>query len=366
MKCRCSLDLADHRVPADRGDAVLAGCVTMMLMDIHFGTSFFSAAGGGDPVLFQHVFWFFGHPEVYIMILPAFGAVSSIIPTFSRKPLFGYTSMVYATASIAFLSFIVWAHHMFVVGIPLVGELFFMYATMLSRGRPGESVQLGHPCGRLDDLRDPIVAVAFVSCFSMADSRADSGHCPGGLPVSDTYFVVAHFHYVLCRGDLRVFASAYYWLPNGPAHVRRNPGSCFLAVVRGHDLTFCRCTLSAGGHAATDSDYNLHSHFNMVSSSCIMFGATQIFFLFIVIRPSWRRTGPQPWDAPRLNERAVAAPFTRSAHRRSEMNPTAGDSGPVDYTDSWEDYPDGCEQPKPAPLWIRHRIAGLRLRAPIG
>ena len=110
---------------------VLAGVVTMMLMDIHFGTSFFSAAGGGDPVLFQHVFWFFGHPEVYIMILPAFGAVSAIIPTFSRKPLFGYTSMVYATASIAFLSFIVWAHHMFVVGIPLVGELFFMYATLL-------------------------------------------------------------------------------------------------------------------------------------------------------------------------------------------------------------------------------------------
>ena len=110
---------------------VLAGCVTMMLMDIHFGTSFFNAAGGGDPVLFQHVFWFFGHPEVYIMILPAFGAVSSIIPAFARKPLFGYTSMVYATGAIAFLSFIVWAHHMFVVGIPLVGELFFMYATLL-------------------------------------------------------------------------------------------------------------------------------------------------------------------------------------------------------------------------------------------
>ena len=110
---------------------VLAGCVTMMLMDIHFGTSFFSAAGGGDPVLFQHVFWFFGHPEVYIMILPAFGIASAIIPTFARKPLFGYASMVYATASIAFLSFIVWAHHMFTVGMPIAGELFFMYATML-------------------------------------------------------------------------------------------------------------------------------------------------------------------------------------------------------------------------------------------
>ena len=110
---------------------VLAGVVTMMLMDINFGTSFFNAAGGCDPVLFQHVFWFFGHPEVYIMILPAFGIVSHIIETFSRKPIFGYSSMVYAMASIAILSFVVWAHHMFTVGMPLAGELFFMYSTML-------------------------------------------------------------------------------------------------------------------------------------------------------------------------------------------------------------------------------------------
>ena len=96
-----------------------------------FWNSFLQRAGGGDPVLFQHVFWFFGHPEVYIMILPAFGVVSAIIPTFARKKLFGYDSMVYATASIAFLSFIVWAHHMFTVGIPLAGELYFMYATMV-------------------------------------------------------------------------------------------------------------------------------------------------------------------------------------------------------------------------------------------
>src|SRR6187401_898382 len=110
---------------------VLAGAVTMLLTDRHFGTSFFNAAGGGDPTMFLHIFWFFGHPEVYILILPAFGIMSQIIPTFARKPLFGYASMVYATASIAFLSFIVWAHHMFTVGMPLSGELFFMFATML-------------------------------------------------------------------------------------------------------------------------------------------------------------------------------------------------------------------------------------------
>lgn len=110
---------------------VLAGAITMVLFDRHFGTSFFNAAGGGDPVMYQHIFWFFGHPEVYIMILPAFGIVSQVIPAFARKTLFGYSSMVYATASIAILSFMVWAHHMFATGMPVTGQLFFMYATML-------------------------------------------------------------------------------------------------------------------------------------------------------------------------------------------------------------------------------------------
>src|SRR5665647_3590561 len=110
---------------------VLAGAITMVLADRHFGTSFFNAAGGGDPVMFQHIFWFFGHPEVYIMILPAFGIISQVVPAFSRKRLFGYASMVYATSSIAILSFIVWAHHMFTTGMPVTGQLFFMYATML-------------------------------------------------------------------------------------------------------------------------------------------------------------------------------------------------------------------------------------------
>src|SRR5436305_4547827 len=110
---------------------VLAGAITMTLTDRHFGTSFFNPAGGGDPVMYQHIFWFFGHPEVYIMILPASGIVSAVIPAVARKRLFGYTSMVYATASIAILSFIVWAHHMFTTGMPFTGQLLFMYATML-------------------------------------------------------------------------------------------------------------------------------------------------------------------------------------------------------------------------------------------
>ncbi|MGB2281031.1 MAG: cbb3-type cytochrome c oxidase subunit I, partial [Pseudomonadales bacterium] len=197
---------------------VLAGVVTMMLMDIHFGTSFFNAAGGGDPVLFQHLFWFFGHPEVYIMILPAFGIVSHIIPTFSRKPLFGYSSMVYATASIAFLSFIVWAHHMFTVGLPLVTELFFMYATMVIAIPTGVKVFNWVSTmfqGSLTFETPMLFAIAFVILFTIGGfSGLMLAIAPADFQYHDTYFVVAHFHYVLVPGALfAIIAGVYFWLP---------------------------------------------------------------------------------------------------------------------------------------------------------
>jgi cytochrome c oxidase subunit 1 len=197
---------------------VLAGAVTMLLTDKYFGTSFFNAAGGGDPVMYQHIFWFFGHPEVYIMILPAFGIVSEIIPTFSRKPLFGYQAMVYATASIAFLSFIVWGHHMFTVGMPLGGELYFMYATMLIAIPTGVKVfnWVSTMWGGSLTFETPMLwAIAFVILFTIGGfSGVMLALVPADFQYQDTYFVVAHFHYVLVTGALfSIIAAIYYWWP---------------------------------------------------------------------------------------------------------------------------------------------------------
>ncbi len=195
---------------------VLAGAVTMMLTDRHFGTSFFDAAGGGDPVMFQHIFWFFGHPEVYIMILPAFGIISAIIPTFARKKLFGYSSMVYATASIAILSFMVWAHHMFTTGMPVAGELYFMYATILISVPTGVKVFNWVTTmwkGSMTFETPMLWALGFIIMFTIGGfSGLMLGVAPVDTQYHDTYFVVAHFHYVLVTGALySIIAAFYYW-----------------------------------------------------------------------------------------------------------------------------------------------------------
>ena len=197
---------------------VLAGAVTMLLTDKYFATSFFTAAGGGDPVMFQHIFWFFGHPEVYILILPAFGIVSTIIPTFARKALFGYDSMVYATASIAFLSFIVWAHHMFTVGMPLAAELFFMFSTMLIAVPTGVKVFNWIATmwrGSMTFETPMLFAIGFVFLFSIGGfSGLMLAIAPADFQYHDSYFVVAHFHYVLVPGAVfSIIAAMYYWIP---------------------------------------------------------------------------------------------------------------------------------------------------------
>ncbi|HET7837129.1 MAG TPA: cbb3-type cytochrome c oxidase subunit I, partial [Variovorax sp.] len=197
---------------------VLAGAITMTLTDRHFGTTFFNAASGGDPVMYQHIFWFFGHPEVYVMILPAFGIISHVVPAFSRKPLFGYSSMVYAIAAIAILSFIVWAHHMFTVGMPVTGQLFFMYSTMLIAVPTAVKIFNWTATmwqGSMSFETPMLWAVGFIWVFTIGGfTGLILAMAPIDILLQDTYYVVAHFHYVLVAGSLfAMFAGFYYWSP---------------------------------------------------------------------------------------------------------------------------------------------------------
>lgn len=299
---------------------VLAGCVTMMLMDIHFGTSFFNAAGGGDPVLFQHVFWFFGHPEVYIMILPAFGIASAIIPTFARKPLFGYASMVYATASIAFLSFIVWAHHMFTVGMPLAGELFFMYATMLIAIPTGVKVFNWVSTmfrGSMTFETPMLFSIAFVILFSIGGfSGLMLAIAPADFQYHDTYFVVAHFHYVLVPGAIfSIFAAFYYWIPKwcGNMYDERLGKAHFWLSFVGLNVTFFPMHfVGLAGMPRRIPDYALQfADFNMIASmGAFLFGFSQVFFLFIVIKTirGGKKATPEVWENPEGLEWTLPSP----------------------------------------------------------
>jgi cytochrome c oxidase subunit 1 len=273
---------------------VLAGAVTMLLTDRFFGTSFFSAAGGGDPVMFQHIFWFFGHPEVYIMILPAFGVISQIIPTFSRKKLFGYSSMVYATASIAFLSFIVWAHHMFTVGMPLTGELFFMYATMLIAVPTGVKVFNWVSTmwrGALTFETPMLFAIAFVVMFTIGGfSGLMLAITPIDFQYHDTYFVVAHFHYVLVTGSLfALFAAAYFWLPKWTGNMydeKLGKLHFWLSTIFVNILFFPQHFLGLAGMPRRIPDYAVQfTEFNQISSlGGFAFGLTQLLFVYIVFK----------------------------------------------------------------------------------
>ncbi len=287
---------------------VLASVVTMMLTDRNFGTSFFEASGGGDPVMFQHIFWFFGHPEVYIMILPAFGVVSTIIPTFSRKKLFGYSSMVYATASIALLSFIVWAHHMFTTGMPIRGELFFMYATMLIAVPTGVKIFNWVATmwrGSLTFETPMLFAIAFVILFTIGGlSGVMMAMAPLDMQYHDTYFIVAHFHYVLFPGAIfGGFAATYYWLPKwvGKMYNERLGKIHFWLSMIFVNLTFFPMHFSGlAGMPRRIPDYSPQfTDFNMWSSiGAFGLGLTQLLFVYILIKTvkSGKPAPQKPWD----------------------------------------------------------------------
>ncbi|HUX24899.1 MAG TPA: cytochrome c oxidase subunit I, partial [Burkholderiales bacterium] len=289
---------------------VLAGAITMTLTDRHFGTSFFNAAGGGDPVMFQHIFWFFGHPEVYIMILPAFGIISQVIPAFSRKPLFGYASMVYATASIAILSFIVWAHHMFTVGLPTAGLLFFMYSTMLIAVPTGVKVFNWLATmwrGSMTFETPMLFAVGFIFVFTMGGfTGLILAIMPVDVQLQDTYYVVAHFHYVLVGGALfAIFSGAYFWMPKWTGRMYNETlgkWHFWLSIVFFNIAFFPMHFLGLAGMPRRIPDYaSQFTNFNqIVSVGAFGFGLTQLLFLYIVLRCSVFRKGEKaparPWE----------------------------------------------------------------------